>query len=54
MRLREPAESWQPAQLLLELDGTRIHIHSTDLAADAILDFAAGLVRAPAEPPSFG
>ena len=54
MRLREPAESWQPAQLLLELDGTRIHIHSTDLDATALIDLATGVVRAPAEPPSFG
>jgi hypothetical protein len=35
----------------LELDGTRILIHSTDVKADALADVAAGLVRAPSEPP---
>jgi hypothetical protein len=51
MQIREPAESWQPAQARLELAGTRILIHSTDLGADALADLAAGLVRAPSEPP---
>jgi outer membrane lipoprotein-sorting protein len=54
MQVREPAESWQPAQVRLELDGTRILINSTDLDADALLDVAGGLVRAPAEPPELG
>jgi hypothetical protein len=53
MQVREPAESWQPAQVRLELDGTRILIHSTDLGADALADVAVGLVRAPSEPPKF-
>jgi hypothetical protein len=51
MQVREPAEDWQPAQLRMELDGTRIDMHSNDLGADALADLAAGLVRAPAEPP---
>ena len=50
MQLREPAESWQPAQVRLELGGTRIFIHSTDVEADALADVAAGLVRAHSEP----
>jgi outer membrane lipoprotein-sorting protein len=54
MQIREPAESWQPAQLLAELDGTRILIHSDDLAATALADLAGGLVPAPAEPPDLG
>ena len=51
MQLREPDESWLPAQVRLELDGTRILIQSADLEADALADVAAGLVRAPSEPP---
>jgi outer membrane lipoprotein-sorting protein len=54
MQIREPAESWQPAQARLDLDGTRILIHSADLGADALADLAAGLVRAPSEPPKLG
>ena len=54
MQTREPAASWQPAQVRMELEGTRILIHSTDLGADALADLAAGLVRAPAEPPDLG
>jgi hypothetical protein len=54
MEVREPAEPWQPAQVRLELGGTRIAIDSTDLGADALVDVAAGLVRAPSEPPAFG
>ena len=54
MEIREPVESWQPAQLRIELDGTRIHMHSSDLAADALADLAGALVRAPAEPPELG
>ena len=54
MEIREPAESWQPAQVRLELDGTRIHIHSGDLTADWLADLAAGLVPAPPEPPAPG
>ncbi len=54
MQLREPAGSWQPAQVRLALDGTRILIHSTDLGADALADVAVGLVRAPSEPPKLG
>ena len=52
MKVRELAEGWQPAQVLLELDGTRIHIHSADLTADWLADLAAGLVRAPPKPPA--
>jgi hypothetical protein len=51
MEIREPVESRQSAQARLALDGTRILIHSSDLGADALADVAAGLVRAPAEPP---
>jgi hypothetical protein len=54
MEVREPRESWQPAQVRLEIDGTRIHIHSNDLDADALADFAASLVRAPSTPPRLG
>jgi len=54
MQIREPAESWQAAQARLDLDGTRILIHSSDLAADALADLAAGLVRAPSVPPKLG
>lgn len=54
MQVHEPAESWQPAQVRLELDGTRILMHSTDLGADALADLAVGLVRAPSEPPKLG
>jgi outer membrane lipoprotein-sorting protein len=54
IQVREPAESWQPAQPLLELDGTRIHIHSRDLTADWLADLAAGLAPAPSEPPTLG
>jgi outer membrane lipoprotein-sorting protein len=46
MQRREPAESWQPAQLRTELEGTRILISSSDLGVDALADLAAGLVRA--------
>lgn len=53
MQIREPAEDWQPAQVLLELDGTRIHMHSGDLSADRLADLAATLVPAPSEPPAF-
>jgi len=38
----------------MELDNTRILIHSTDLGADALTDVAVGLVRAPSEPPKLG
>jgi hypothetical protein len=54
MQVREPAESWQPAQVRLQLDGTRVHIHSSDLAAAALVDLAGGLVSAPSEPPLLG
>jgi outer membrane lipoprotein-sorting protein len=54
MQVREPAESWQPAQVRLQLDGTRVHIHSSDMAAAALVDLAGGLVRAPSEPPLLG
>jgi outer membrane lipoprotein-sorting protein len=54
MEIRDPAESWQPAQLRVELDGTRILMHSNDLAATALADLAAGLVPAPSEPPELG
>ena len=54
MQVREPAESWHPAQARLDIDETRILIHSSDLGADALVDLAAGLVRAPSVPPSLG
>lgn len=50
--IREPAESWQPAQVRLQLDGTHIRIDSSDLTADWLADFAARLVPAPSEPPA--
>jgi hypothetical protein len=54
MEIREPAESWQPAQVRMELDGTRLLIHSSDLTAEALADVAGELVRAPSEPPEPG
>ena len=54
MQVREPAENWQPAQVRMELDGTRILMHSRDLGADALADLAAGLVPAPSVPPRLG
>jgi hypothetical protein len=39
--------------LRLDLGGTRIFIHSSDLSADSLEELAAGLVRAPSEPPAF-
>jgi hypothetical protein len=54
MEIRDPAESWQPAQLRVELDGTRILMHSHDLPAGALADLAADLVPAPSEPPQLG
>jgi hypothetical protein len=52
IHVREPAETWQPAQARADLDRTRILISSTDLGAEALADLAAGLVRAPSEPPT--
>jgi hypothetical protein len=54
MQIREPAERRQPAQVRVDLDGTRILIHSTDLGAEALADLAADLVPAPSEPPDLG
>ena len=54
MEIRDGAESWQPAQLRLELDGTRILMHSNDIAADSLADLACDLVPAPSEPPELG
>jgi hypothetical protein len=54
IHVREPAESWQPAQARADLDVTRILISSTDLGAEALADLAAGLVRAPSQPPTLG
>jgi hypothetical protein len=51
VEIREPTDPWQTAQARVDLDGTRILIQSTDLAADALADVAAGLIRAPSEPP---
>jgi outer membrane lipoprotein-sorting protein len=54
MEIRDGAESWQPAQLRVELDGTRILMHSNDIAADSLADLACDLVPAPSEPPALG
>ena len=54
IEIRDPAESWQPAQLRAELDGTRILMHSNDIAADSLADLASDLVPAPSEPPDLG
>lgn len=54
MEIRDGAESWQPAQLRVELDGTRILMHSNDIAADSLADLACDLVPAPSEPPELG
>jgi hypothetical protein len=52
IHVREPAESWQPAQARADYEGTRILISSTDLGAEALADLAAGLVQAPSKPPT--
>ncbi len=54
IEIRDPAESWQPAQLRVELDGTRILMHSNELAADSLADLASDLVPAASEPPGLG
>jgi hypothetical protein len=54
IEIRDPVESWHPAQLRLELDDTRILMHSNDVTADSLADLAGDLVRAPSEPPSLG
>ena len=54
MEIRDGAETWQPAQLRVELDGTRILMHSNDIAADSLADLACDLVPAPSEPPELG
>ena len=54
IEIRDPAESWQPAQLRVELDGTRILMHSNELTADSLADLATDLVPAPSEPPGLG
>ncbi len=54
MEVREQLEDWHPAQVRLELDGTRIFIHSSDLEPGALVDVAAGLKRAPSAPPALG
>jgi hypothetical protein len=54
VQIREPTDPWQTAQARVDLDGTRILIQSTNLAADALADVAAGLIRAPSEPPQLG
>jgi hypothetical protein len=51
LQVREPAEDWQPAQVRLELDGTRILVHSRNLDAAWLTDLAAALVPAPTAPP---
>jgi hypothetical protein len=51
MLVRELAEDWQPAQVHLELEGTRILIHSSDLDGDWLAGLAAALVPAPTAPP---
>jgi outer membrane lipoprotein-sorting protein len=51
VQIREPTDPWQTAQACVDLDGTRILIQSTSLAADALADVAASLIRAPSEPP---
>jgi hypothetical protein len=54
VQTREPSDPWQTAQARVDLDGTRILIQSTDLAADALADVAASLIPAPSEPPQLG
>jgi hypothetical protein len=54
MEIRDPAESWQPAQLRVELEGTRILMHSNEVAADSLADLASDLVPASPEPPDLG
>ena len=52
IHVREPAETWHPAQVRADYNGTRILISSNDLGAEALADLAAGLVQAPSEPPT--
>jgi hypothetical protein len=52
IHVREPVETWHPAQVRADYDGTRILINSTDLGTEALADLAAGLVHAPSEPPT--
>lgn len=54
MELREPAEDGHPAQVRLELEGTRVHLHSVSLDARLLAGAAADLVRAPEGGPRFG
>jgi hypothetical protein len=54
LELRPPLEDWHPAQVRLELDGTRIQLHSDSLGIDTLADAAAGLVRAPEGEPELG
>ena len=51
LETREPQEGWQPAQVRLELEGTRILLESPNLDVGWLADVAVGLVRAPSEPP---
>lgn len=51
IEVREPVEHWQPTQVRLELEGTRILIHSHDLDAKWLTELAATLVPAPTSPP---
>jgi hypothetical protein len=50
MELREQVEDWHPAQVRLELGGTRLHLHSGSLSRGVLADVAAELVPAPDAP----
>jgi outer membrane lipoprotein-sorting protein len=56
LRLWEPSEPdhGMPRLAVVELAGTRIQISSGELSLEVIAELAAGLVPAPAEPPTLG
>jgi len=49
--VREPAERWAPTIVRAVREGTLVQVVSQDMELDALLDLAAGLVRAPDAPP---
>ena len=53
LHVREPPESWADVLVRMEAEGTRVQITSHDLGAERLVDLAARLVPAPAEPPGW-
>jgi hypothetical protein len=54
LELREPEQDWHRVQVRLALEGTSVLLHSGTLGANALMDAAAGLVRAPGTEPQLG